>query len=121
MSPGATLTKEAPDALRTPNDLLPPLATLGARRAGGRTTLLSNLRDDERPKGVATTRRPQPPLDRKPITSRVPKSSQANHPPASYIETRSQGGINTNSRGGTVTAVICATFPSATVRLVSQN
>ena len=29
MSPGATLTKEAPDALRTPNDLLPPVSDVG--------------------------------------------------------------------------------------------
>ena len=36
-------------------------------------------------------------------------------PLASYIETRSQGGINKNSKGGTVAAVVCPTFPSATV------
>jgi len=29
MSPGATLTKEAPDALRTPDGLLPPVSDVG--------------------------------------------------------------------------------------------
>jgi len=122
MSPGATPTKEAPDALRTPDGLLPPVSDVG--RTQGR-------RQDDftfKPSGRRATKRssdhapaPAPAGSQANHIPRVPKSSQANHPPASYIETRSQGGINTNSRGGTVTAVICATFPSATVRLVSQN
>ena len=69
MSPGATLTKEAPDALRTPDGLLPPVSDVG--RTQGR-------RQDDftfKPSGRRATKRssdhapaPAPPLDRKPIS-----------------------------------------------------
>ena len=83
MSPGATLTKEAPDALRTPDGLLPPVSDVG--RTQGR-------RQDDftfKPSGRRATKRSS---DHSPASApagsqaylipRAPKSLQANHPPS---------------------------------------
>ena len=67
MSPGATLTKEAPDALRTPDGLLPPVGDVGrtqGRRQDDFTFKPSGRRATKRSNDQ---RRPQPPLDCKPI------------------------------------------------------
>jgi len=62
MSPGATLTKEAPDALRTPDGLLPPVSDVGrtqGRRQDDFTFKPSGRRATKRSNDQ---RRPQPPL-----------------------------------------------------------
>ena len=68
MSPGATPTKEAPDALRTPDGLLPPVSDVG--RTQGR-------RQDDftfKPSGRRATKRSS---DHAPAPA--PAGSQANH------------------------------------------
>ena len=80
MSPGATLTKEAPDALRTPDGLLPPVSDVGrtqGRRqddstfkpSGRRATKRSNDQRRPQPRWIASQSSPSQ-LHRNEITGR---------------------------------------------------
>ena len=74
MSPGATLTKEAPDALRTPDGLLPPVSDVG-RTQGQRQDDFTFKPSGRRATKTSSDHAPA-------LIPRTPKSLQANHPPS---------------------------------------